>query len=47
MFMFETIKRLYQAGKLTDKGIQAAVLRGWITQEQADSLLDNANAEDE
>ncbi len=38
--MFETLKRLYQAGKLTDKGIQAAVLRGWITQDQAATLLE-------
>ncbi len=37
--MYETIQRLYQMGKLTDKGIQAAVLRGWISQEQADALL--------
>ncbi len=37
--MFETIKRLFFAGKLSEKGIIAAVTRGWITQEQADSLL--------
>jgi len=45
MFLFETVKRLYQAGKLTDKGIQAAVLRGWITQEQADVLFEKQEGE--
>jgi len=38
--MYEVVKRLYQAGKLTHKGVQAAVLRGWITQEQASALLE-------
>mgnify|MGYP002569106342 CR=1 FL=1 len=32
--MFETLKRLYKAGKLTAAGLEAAVLRGWITQAQ-------------
>ncbi len=36
--MFETIKRLYNAGKLTDKGITAAVAKDWITKAQADTL---------
>jgi len=43
--MYEVVKRLYQAGKLTDKGIQAAILRGWITQEQADVLLEKQEGE--
>lgn len=37
--MYETVQRLYQAGQLTDKGVSNAMLRGWITQEQADAIL--------
>ena len=37
--MYETLKRLYDEGKLTEKGIRNAVKRGWITQEQAEEIL--------
>ena len=36
--MFETLKRLYDNGKLTDIQINNAVIKGWITQEQADEI---------
>lgn len=36
--MYETIKRLYEAGQLSKSGVEAAVQKGWITQEQADAL---------
>ncbi len=36
--MYEVIKRLYLAGKLTDKGLVSAVTRGWITAEQSDKI---------
>lgn len=36
--MYEMIRRLYESGKLTEKGLAAAVARGWITQTQADNL---------
>ncbi|MCM1136331.1 MAG: XkdX family protein [Clostridium sp.] len=37
--MFETIKRNYLAGRITAAGVQNAVKKGWISQEQADSIL--------
>lgn len=36
--MLETIKRLYQEGKLTDVGLDNAVAKGWITAEQAEEI---------
>ncbi len=36
--MYEIVKRLYLAGKLTDKGLVSAVTRGWITVEQSDEI---------
>ena len=36
--MFETLKRLYSDGKLTNTGLENAVAKGWITQEQADEI---------
>ncbi len=36
--MYEVIKRLYLAGKLTNKGLVSAVTRGWITAEQSDEI---------
>lgn len=40
--MYTTIKRLYQAGKLTANGLASAVTRGWITQAQADEIAQEA-----
>ncbi len=37
--MYETIQRLYQRGQLTEKGVSNAMLRGWITQEQANAIV--------
>ncbi len=36
--MYETIKRLYLARKITENGLENAVKKGWITQAQADGL---------
>ena len=36
--MFERLKRLYKEGKLDKTGIENAVAKGWITQEQADEI---------
>lgn len=33
--MFERLKSLYLEGRLNDDGLQSAVQKGWITQEQA------------
>lgn len=38
--MFETIRRLYQSGKLTEAGVQAAAEKGWITQEQVRQIVE-------
>lgn len=37
--MFERLKRLYNLGKLDATGIQNAVAKGWITQEQAEQII--------
>lgn len=39
--MFETLMRLYDGGrgKLTDEGLEKAVLKGWITEEQKEEIL--------
>lgn len=37
--MFETVKRLYNSGKLTTAGVQRAVEKGWITEAQARDIL--------
>lgn len=36
--MYEYLKRLYLAGSLSDAGLQNAVTKKWITQEQADQI---------
>lgn len=37
--MYETLKRLYQEGKLSSEGLQNAVTKGWITQEQYETIV--------
>jgi len=37
--MYETIRRLFVNGRLSKEGVEAAVTRGWISQEQATALL--------
>lgn len=37
--MFETIKRLYDSGKLSISGVIAAVSKGWITNDEAQKIL--------
>ncbi len=44
--MYEIIKNMYRNGKLTDKGIDAAVQRGWLSQEQADQILEEGLTHD-
>jgi len=45
--MYKVIKRLFLAGQLTEKGLLEAVARGWISQEQADALLELEDGETE
>ena len=37
--MFECLKRLYDAGRLDEQGLQKALDRSWITQGQFDSIV--------
>lgn len=39
--MFETLKRLYNEGRLSDEGLANAVVKGWITQEQYTEISGN------
>ena len=36
--MYERIKKLYLEGKLNDEGLDNALKRGWISQEQYDEI---------
>jgi len=36
--MYERLCVLYHDGRLDDAGLDAAVGRGWVTQEQADEI---------
>ncbi len=36
--MFDRLKRLYDAGRLSDDGLAAAVTRGWITEDQQQEI---------
>ena len=36
--MYETIMRLFFAGKLSENGLKNAIKRGWITREQAGEM---------
>lgn len=37
--MYETLKRLYLAGKLTEWGMRNAVTKGWITESQMNEIM--------
>lgn len=39
--MFDLVARMYRTGKIDEAGVQAAVARGWITQDQADEIIDS------
>lgn len=36
--MYETIMRLFFAGKLSETGLENAIKKGWITREQAGEM---------
>lgn len=38
--MYDRVRSLYLAGKLSDAGLDAAVTRGWATEEQHDALVE-------
>lgn len=37
--MYETLKRLYLKGSLSESGLKRAVSKGWITSEQEKEIL--------
>ena len=37
--MFDRLKRLYEQGKITEAGLQNAVTKGWIVQEEYDYIM--------
>ncbi|MEA4933373.1 MAG: XkdX family protein [Lawsonibacter sp.] len=41
--MFERLKRLYAAGRLSDDGLNAAVARGWISEKERHEITGAAN----
>ena len=43
--MFERLLELHKAGKLTHAKIDAAVSRGWITEDEGE-IIKNADAEE-
>lgn len=45
--MYDTLHRLYLAGSLSDAGLQNAVTKGWITQDQADQIRVDKAAQNE
>lgn len=41
--MYNTLLRLYTTGKLSEKGLQNAVAKGWITVAQEQEIINNKN----
>lgn len=37
--MFETLLRLWKEGKLTEQGLENAVIKNWITEEQKQEII--------
>lgn len=37
--MFSTLKRLYESGQLNEQGLDNAVAKGWITEEQKQEII--------
>ena len=38
--MYDRLKALYSSGQLTLEGLEKAVAKGWITEEQKQSIVD-------
>lgn len=43
--MFNRLKKLYMAGRLTEAGLDNAVVKGWITAEQKAAIIAEKEAE--
>lgn len=44
---YDSLKRLYQAGKLSAEGVFRAVARGWITEDECREIITLPRAGDE
>lgn len=42
--MFNTIKRLYAEGRISEAGVKKAVKKGMITQKECDKILNSTNS---
>lgn len=42
--MFEALKRLYKAGKISPEKLENAVKRGWITEAEQTQIINEASA---
>lgn len=40
--MYETLKKLYLSARLSMTGLTNAVLKGWITQEQQNQIINES-----
>ncbi len=45
--MFERLKRLYNEGKIDEAGLDAAVEKGWITEEEKIRIMTENTEEQE
>lgn len=45
--MFERIKRLYNTGKLTKDGVRNAVVKGWITEAEYQTITGEEYADED
>ena len=41
--MYESVKRLYLEGRITEAGLNNAVTRGWITSEEKTAIMQEAD----
>lgn len=37
--MYERLKRLYRNGEINENGLEKAVTKGWITEEQKEKII--------
>lgn len=45
--MYTTLRRLHLEGRLTVEGLNNAVLKGWITEEQKEEIIQAKDAVDD
>lgn len=45
--MFERLKGLFVNGKLSEAGLNKAVIKGWITEEEAEAIKTCSNLEEQ